>query len=539
MQIEITASNAEAFQAFFDEHDRGDIASTIAGKISWLHRDNTASISVPFPSLPLLEALREFSKQHGLRGLALMLTSLINMLNSPDTAKVGKLQALPLALESYLLTDAIDGWLYKDNGHFNVPYLVTGIEYKKAETTGNNKRPAFVVIQLLANAASTGKHANGSKRTSIVFDSDDIGGQTIPSLLLSQGFTHETEELKAEYLANNELFKDYYAREYQQFLVNGLAFSVDHYDSIGKPLTQGGGVFKAINDEPAISRTFFDEIQNTYWEERDNVDFSRVPFHPFIYLYMLETHEYSWAHVTNMTPYVYRPELKSKLILPDDHKDLIDILTSDLSLLEDLVDGKTGGTTIMCSGRPGTGKTLTAEIYSEVIGKPLYRVHSGLLGTTSSEVEKNLKIILGRAQRWQCCLLIDECDTWVRERGNDIEQNAIVASFLRTLEYYSGLLFLTTNRSSDIDDAILSRCIAHISYLPPNEVQRQLLWQTLSENYNANLSEETIKAAVVKWQEIVGRDIKELLKLSIKFASRSKGPIDMEVLTRCAQFRGL
>lgn len=98
---------------------------------------------------------------------------------------------------------------------------------------------------------------------------------------------------------------------------------------------------------------------------------------------------------------------------------------------------------------------------------------------------------------------------------------------------------MTTNRSSDIDDAILSRCIAHISYLPPNEVQRQLLWQTLSENYNASLSEETIKAAVVKWQEIVGRDIKELLKLSIKFASRSKGPIDMEVLTRCAQFRGL
>ena len=38
--------------------------------------------------------------------------------------------------------------------------------------------------------------------------------------------------------------------------------------------------------------------------------------------------------------------------------------------------------------------------------------------------------------------------------------NAVVGVFLRVLEYFNGLLFLTTNRIDDIDEAIVSRCIA-------------------------------------------------------------------------------
>ncbi len=48
--------------------------------------------------------------------------------------------------------------------------------------------------------------------------------------------------------------------------------------------------------------------------------------------------------------------------------------------------------------------------------------------------------------------------------------NAVVGVFLRVLEYFNGLLFLTTNRIDDIDEAIVSRCIALIKFtrrMPP------------------------------------------------------------------------
>ena len=58
--------------------------------------------------------------------------------------------------------------------------------------------------------------------------------------------------------------------------------------------------------------------------------------------------------------------------------------------------------------------------------------------------------------------LLDEADVFVLERGLDLVQNAIVAEFLRTLEYFDGLLFLTTNRMNGVDEAILARCAAVI-----------------------------------------------------------------------------
>ena len=539
MHIDITAKTIDIFHAFFTKQGREDIAESIENRRSWLRGDNTDAIGIPAPSLQLLEDLRALCKENGNRSLMMQCTSLINMIKNPNSAVVGSLKALPLALMKYIENDAIDGWLYQEHSGFNLPYLITNISYKPGEKGRNGDAPAQVQIELVANVANTSKDSKQLKRRLICFTHEDIAGNTIPSLLLSQGLHHETPELKAEYDANNELFKAYFAADFQQFLVKDMAFSTTSYDAIGKAFDINGGLFKVINDEPMITRKFYRELNNKFWEDRDISSFTQIPFHPLVYCFFLEMHEHAWAHVTNMTPYVYKPELRDKLILPEDHKDLIDILTSDLSLLSDIVEGKSGGTSIMCSGKPGTGKTLTAEIYSEVIQKPLYRVHSGLLGTTPAEVERQLQVVLTRAQRWQCCLLIDECDTWVRQRGNDIQQNAIVAAFLRTLEYYSGLLFLTTNRSDDIDDAILSRCIAHIKYVPPKDEQRNLLWATLSKNYNAQLTEETILDAIEKWPDVVGRDIKELLKLALKFASKSNACIDMAILTRCAQFRGL
>ncbi|CAI0653597.1 unnamed protein product [Colletotrichum noveboracense] len=89
----------------------------------------------------------------------------------------------------------------------------------------------------------------------------------------------------------------------------------------------------------------------------------------------------------------------------------------------------------------------------------------GDLGTTAKEVEKTLESNFALANRWGCILLLDEADVFLAERTKeDFVRNGLVAVFLRVLEYYSGILFLTTNRVGDFDEAFTSRIHMSLYY---------------------------------------------------------------------------
>ena len=144
--------------------------------------------------------------------------------------------------------------------------------------------------------------------------------------------------------------------------------------------------------------------------------------HPYILMFHLDLHHHLWVHVDECEPYRYQPQLKQKLVLPPEQTDLIDILTAEMDMLmDDIVAGKSGGTTVLCAGPAGVGKTLTAEVYSEIIQRPLYRVHSGQLGLNVSTMETALKEMLTRAQRWGAVMLIDEADVYIKRRDDNID----------------------------------------------------------------------------------------------------------------------
>src|SRR5699024_4909698 len=141
-------------------------------------------------------------------------------------------------------------------------------------------------------------------------------------------------------------------------------------------------------------------------------------------------------NISALTPYEYDENLRDKLVLPEEHVELLDILTSDISVFTgDIIEGKSAGNVILARGRPGVGKTLTAEVYAEVSHRPLYSIHTGTLGINPESIRKNLETAFERAKRWDAVLLLDEADVFVLQRGMELEQNAIVAEFLRTLEY--------------------------------------------------------------------------------------------------------
>ncbi|KAF3762779.1 hypothetical protein M406DRAFT_45563, partial [Cryphonectria parasitica EP155] len=131
---------------------------------------------------------------------------------------------------------------------------------------------------------------------------------------------------------------------------------------------------------------------------------------------------------------------------------------------QDIIKNKGKGVVILLHGVPGVGKTATAEAVAQKWKRPLFPITCGDLGSTAESVEKSLNEILRLAHLWDCVLLLDEADVFIAERTkSDLQRNALVSVFLRMLEYYNGILFLTTNRPGVIDEAVKSR--VHLSLL--------------------------------------------------------------------------
>ena len=102
----------------------------------------------------------------------------------------------------------------------------------------------------------------------------------------------------------------------------------------------------------------------------------------------------------------------------------------------------------------------------------------GNLVHEEEEVETALTKWFNLAERWKAILLLDEADIFLERRATrDIERNGIVSVLLRKLEYFSGLLFLTTNRVGQIDDAFISRASVVLQYDRLSDNTRRKIWE--------------------------------------------------------------
>lgn len=68
-----------------------------------------------------------------------------------------------------------------------------------------------------------------------------------------------------------------------------------------------------------------------------------------------------------------------------------------------------------------------------------------------------------------------------RVRSHTCHQSAtnVFKVFLRALDYFQGILFLTTNRVGQFDEAFLSRIHLSLGYKPLNDAARAQIWDNL------------------------------------------------------------
>lgn len=89
----------------------------------------------------------------------------------------------------------------------------------------------------------------------------------------------------------------------------------------------------------------------------------------------------------------------------------------------------------------------------------------------------NLTRIFTISSRWGAVVLIDEADVFLEERSfANLERNAMVAVFLRQLEYFRGILFLTTNRVRTFDEAFQSRIHVALRYHDLTADAKRQIW---------------------------------------------------------------
>lgn len=172
------------------------------------------------------------------------------------------------------------------------------------------------------------------------------------------------------------------------------------------------------------------------------------------------------------------------LILPDNQKSIVKALVSSHAFhpsqsIDDIIAGKGKGLVAVLHGGPGLGKTLTVESIADLLQRPLYMVSAGDLGTSSQTLERELQNILDIAHAWGAVLLLDEADVFLEKRStHDIHRNALVSIFLRLLEYFQGILFLTTNRVEVFDDAFVSRIHLSLRYADLSTKAKKAVWKT-------------------------------------------------------------
>jgi hypothetical protein len=144
--------------------------------------------------------------------------------------------------------------------------------------------------------------------------------------------------------------------------------------------------------------------------------------------------------------------------------------------------GLNRGVRAMFSGPSGTGKTVTARYLAAVLGIDAFRVDlAAIVSKYIGETERNLDQLLGRAEEMDVLVLLDEGDALMARRtdvgnANDRYANLETNFLLQRLETFEGIVVVTTNAGSRIDQAFLRRIDVTVDFVPPDADLRRRLW---------------------------------------------------------------
>ena len=177
------------------------------------------------------------------------------------------------------------------------------------------------------------------------------------------------------------------------------------------------------------------------------------------------------------------------------------------------------GLSVNFFGKPGTGKSITAEAIAHKMGMSIMRVNYGELESDLvGETSDHLISVFTTAEKTNSLLFFDEADAILSKRISNLSQaadygiNTAKSTMLTLLDKFNGVIIFATNLFENYDEAFLRRILFNIEFLPPDFEMREKLWQFhLSEKVPREISYQELSEIS---DNLCGGDIK---KLTINF----------------------
>ncbi|KAG8161250.1 hypothetical protein KVR01_009514 [Diaporthe batatas] len=269
---------------------------------------------------------------------------------------------------------------------------------------------------------------------------------------------------------------------------------------------------------------------------------------PYAYGYSLSRKDWCRFFVDRMDDVKWKQGVWDSLILAPEQKRVLQALVTSHEFPDNArneAEQKGKGLVVLLHGTPGSGKTLTAETAAEGAQKALISASLGELNRYNSAraFEILLKQVLTYATMWKAVVLLDEADVFLEARQESLgdgSRNALVAVFLKELEYFSGIVFLTTNRIETFDQAMKSRIHLALEYSPPDiEIRRQVWMKLLGDVPKDVMGIEDVDDAVenILMEKLNGREISNALNTARTLARFEQEKLGLNHIERVLQVR--
>lgn len=175
----------------------------------------------------------------------------------------------------------------------------------------------------------------------------------------------------------------------------------------------------------------------------------------------------------------------------------IDALNTSIDLSE-LADSlsKCSEARLCFYGPPGTGKTAFAKQLASLIGVPLIAKRAtDIISPFVGETERNIAQLFSQARQEGALLLLDEVDSFLRNREQAQKSWEITAvnEMLTQMENFEGVFVASTNLMKDIDVAALRRFDLKIEFNYLKHAQNMVFLQELSQVLSLKLDEIDIQ----------------------------------------------